>query len=140
MAQWKGTIPEGKTYSKPIISLDILPTAVAAAGGKVAANVDGVNLLPFLQGDKSVAPHDALYWRYDKQSAIRMGEWKLARHEKFGARLFNLANDPSEAKNLADEDLDKVAELTAAWDRWNSKNMKAHWGNNWHPPFEDKYW
>ena len=140
MAQWKGTIPAGKIYGKPVISLDILPTAVAAAGGKVAGNVDGVNLLPFLKGEKSGEPHQVLCWRYDQQSAVRKGEWKLARHEKFGVRLFDLSNDPGETKNLADEDLDKVAELTAAWDKWNSGNIKPHWGNNWHPPFEDKYW
>ncbi len=140
MVQWKGVLPEGKTYGRPVIALDILPTAVAAAGGKASANVDGVDLLPFLKGGKSGAPHESLCWHYDKQSAIRMGDWKLARHEKFGYRLFNLADDPGETKDLSTEDRDRVAELTAAWDRWSSKNMKPHWGNNWHPPFEDKYW
>jgi len=140
MALWKGKIPAGKTYSKPVISLDILPTAVAAAGGKVADNLDGVNLLPFLKGEKSGAPHDHLCWRYGNVSAIRMGDWKLSRHDELGIRLYNLADDPGEAKDLASEDVDKIAELSAAWDKWNSKNVKPLWETNFHPEWEKQGW
>ena len=41
MMQWKGMIPAGKTYEKPVISLDIHPTAVAAAGVKEGAGHGG---------------------------------------------------------------------------------------------------
>jgi arylsulfatase A-like enzyme len=140
MAQWKGHLPAGKTYEKPIIALDILPTAVAVAGGKVDDNVDGVNLLRYLENGKSGAPHDALCWRYDKQSAVRMGDWKLARHEVYGTRLFNLASDPGEKEDLAGENPDKVSELLAAWDTWNSKNIKAMWPSQPHPPWTEKFW
>ncbi len=140
MAQWKGQLPAGKTYDKPIISLDILPTAVAAAGGKVASNLEGVDLLPYVKGEKKDAPHDALYWRYDKQSAIRKGDWKLVMHEERGIRLFNLANDPGEAEDLAKENPDKVKELQAAWDRWNAANTKPMWGCGTHPEWEKHFW
>ena len=140
IVQWKGKLPAGKTYDKPVISLDILPTAVTVAGGKPGANVEGVNLLPFLKGEKTDLPHDALYWQYDKQSAIRSGDWKLVMHDERGIRLYNLADDPGEAKNLADEDLEKVAELTAAWDKWNAKNKKPMWGCGTHPEWEKNYW
>ena len=52
VVQWKGKLPAGKTYDQPIIQLDILPTALAAAGVEVKADwkLDGVNLLPFLEG------------------------------------------------------------------------------------------
>jgi arylsulfatase A-like enzyme len=82
MVQWKGHLPAGRIYDKPVISLDILPTAVAVAGGKVASNVEGVDLMPYLKGGRPGAPHDSLCWRYEQQSAIRMGDWKLARHEE----------------------------------------------------------
>lgn len=52
LMQWKGHLPAGKVYENPAISLDIHPTAVAAAGGSIPADakLDGVNLLPFLTG------------------------------------------------------------------------------------------
>src|ERR1019366_8870703 len=50
--QWKGRFPAGTVYDQPIISLDILPTSIAAAGGEPKADwkLDGVNLLPFIEG------------------------------------------------------------------------------------------
>ena len=57
MVQWKGKLPAGKVYDQPVIPLDILPTAVAAAGAQRAADakLDGVNLLPFLTGKSTAA-------------------------------------------------------------------------------------
>ena len=140
MAQWKGHLPAGKVYDKPVISLDILPTAVAAAGGRVSANVEGVDLIPHLSGQKAGSPHHALYWRYYKQSAIRMGDWKLARHDEYGTRLFNLASDPGEQNDLSAHNPDKVKELQAAWDKWNSRNVEPLWPATPHPPWTEKFW
>ncbi len=140
MMQWPGRIPAGKTYSKPIISLDILPTVVAAAGGKVDGKVEGVDILPYITGKKTGAPHDMLCWRFGKQSAIRMGDWKLSRHEEKGIRLHNLANDPGEKNDLAGEYADKVSELTAAWDRWNSRNVRAAWPIKQDAPWTNDTW
>src|SRR3954471_1518459 len=77
--QWKGHLPAGKVYEQPVISLDILPTAIAAAGSQPATDwqLDGVNLLPHFAGQNASAPHDALYWRFGPQGAIRQGNWKL---------------------------------------------------------------
>lgn len=54
---WPGRLPAGKTYDSPIITLDVLPTALAAAGAPQPQGLDGVNLLPYLEGQKSTAPH-----------------------------------------------------------------------------------
>ena len=64
---------------KPVISLDMLPTAVAAAGGEVKPDwhLDGVNLLPYLKKKDDGAPHPVLFWRLGPQWAVRMGNWKL---------------------------------------------------------------
>jgi arylsulfatase A-like enzyme len=124
-AQWKGKLPAGKTYNNPIIQLDILPTAIAAAGGTVdpAWKLDGVNLLPFLTGEKSDRPHDTLYWRFGDQWAIRDGDWKLV-VGNFGSRsgeLYNLAEDRSESHNRATEMPDKARALKAKWDVWSAE-------------------
>ena len=74
---WPGKLPAGKTYDQPVITLDILPTACAVAGAKADADFDGVNLLKHLTGEDTTAPHEALYWRFGPQKAIRKGKWKL---------------------------------------------------------------
>jgi arylsulfatase A-like enzyme len=132
MVQWKGKLPAGKTYEQPVIQLDIHATALAVAGvtppteGK---KLDGVNLLRFLSGEKTEAPHEALYWRFGQQMAIRKGDWKLVRHNgSKETELYNLKEDIGESRNLAAAQPDKVKELQTAWDRWNSELVAPGWG------------
>lgn len=143
MMQWKGTLPAGKVYDHPIIQLDLHPTALAAAGVELKSEwkLDGVNLLPYLSGANSKPPHDALYWRFGGQIAIRQGDWKLVKGaggvagattadrsaNTQGAELYNLAQDISEKNNLAAEEPAKLNELAAAWNRWNSELVEALW-------------
>lgn len=124
--QWKGKLPAGKTYENPIVQLDILPTALAAAGveAKPEWKLDGVNLLPYLTGEKTERPHDTLYWRNGDQWAIRHGGWKLVGGnggDKKNGELYNLADDVSESNNRAADMKDKVDELKSLWDRWNAE-------------------
>src|SRR5688500_2379028 len=78
---WKGHLAAGTTDARPIIQLDVLPTALAAAGvePRLDWKLDGVNLLPFLTGKAVGTPHDALYWRLGGMMAIRKGDWKLVK-------------------------------------------------------------
>lgn len=143
LAQWKGRLPAGKVEERPVIQLDILPTALAAAGGEIdpAWKLDGVNLLPYLTGEKAEAPHEALYWRFGGQIAIRKGDWKLVKAatseqpvgqlgfkgDPEGAELYNLANDLGEQTNLAEQEPAKVKELAEAWNAWNSELADYKW-------------
>ena len=134
MAQWKGHIPAGKTYDHPVISLDILPTALALAGSKPTPGdkLDGTDLLPFLTGENPAAPHDTLYWRFrfppDQPAlhrwAIRQGDWKLVKDGREPIALYNLAMDIGEAKNLAVNQPARVAALQAAYQRWDAMNKE----------------
>ena len=132
--QGKG-LPAGKVVDAPVSSLDILPTALAAAGIPVppGAALDGVNLLPFLTGKSKEAPHDALFWRYGDQMAVRQGDWKLVRTLEEGKNptltqgLYNLRNDIGERIDLSAAEPGKVTELQAKWDAWNAENIKALW-------------
>jgi arylsulfatase A-like enzyme len=123
--QWKGTIPAGKTYDHPVIQLDILPTCVAAAGGKVdpAWRLDGVDLLPYLTGKNAAKPHETLYWRFGEQWAIRHGDWKLVQGRDGGPQplLVNLTNDIGEQNDLSAEQPEKVKELRGLWEKWNAE-------------------
>ena len=127
LVQWKGKLPAGKVYDKPVISLDILPTAVALAGGKVASNVEGVNLLPHLKGEKSKSPHDKLFWRLCEKSGARVGDWKLVRNGDGTEKLFNLADDIGEKNDLASVKPEKLKELQTAYEEWDSKNIPPKW-------------
>jgi arylsulfatase A-like enzyme len=144
LVQWKGRIPAGRVDNRPVIQLDIHPTALAAAGVPIKPEwrLDGVNLLPYLTGEESGSPHAALYWRFGPQVAIRMGDWKLvkgvgsagiaglerrAAAGMEGAELYNLAMDIGETNNLATQTPAKVKELSAAWNQWNTDNVPAKW-------------
>jgi arylsulfatase A-like enzyme len=141
--QWKGHLPAGRVDDSPVIQLDILPTALAAAGVAIdpAWKLDGVNLLPFLTDPAQLAapPHEALYWRFGPQMALRMGDWKLVKARGGGdlqrdgrastdsAQLYNLRTDIGETENLAEQHPEKVQELAAAWNRFNSGMIEPAW-------------
>jgi arylsulfatase A-like enzyme len=141
LVQWKAKLPGGKTYDHPVIQLDIVPTALAAAGVEIKPEwkLDGVNLLPHLTGTRTAPPHDALYWRFGGQLAIRMGDWKLvkAREDKAplagkatldGAKLFNLASDIGEQTDLAAKNAEKLKEMSALWQKWNAELAEPTFG------------
>jgi arylsulfatase A-like enzyme len=138
LARWPGRLPAGKTYDAPVIQLDIFPTVLAAAGveSRPEWKLDGVDLLPHFSGEKPGAPHEALYWRFGAQMAIRRGDWKLVRYDQNAegmqgtspARLYNLAADIGESADLATEHPDKVKSLQADWDAWNAGNIAPLWG------------
>lgn len=146
LLQWKGRMPRAKTYDHPVIQFDIVPTALAAAGVAIQSDwkLDGVNLLPYLLGEKKGPPHEALYWRFGQQMAIRMGDWKLVKAPEnrdsevrrrrsedpaspSGAQLFNLTNDIGEKTNLAEKETDRVRMLESAWKSWNSQLEPPRW-------------
>ena len=128
LVQWKGRIPAGKVFDQPVIQLDLHPTALAVAGVKIPAeaDLDGVDLLPYLTGERAGAPHDALFWRFGEQRAVRKGEWKLTDLGD-GPRLFNLTADIGEKNDLAATNIAKVKELEADYRVWNAKNIGAKW-------------
>ena len=139
---WPGQVKPG-VFGLPVIQIDAHATALAVAGvaPKPEWKLDGVNLLPFLSGEKTGAPHEALYWRFGEQMAIRAGDDKLVRYDKnadtltgknnqgvTAGRLYNLASDPGETKDLAATMPDKVKALQSKWDAWNAGNVKPLWG------------
>ena len=133
LCQWKGKLPAGKTFTKPVISLDILATAAAVANvpPKKDRQLDGINLLPYLQGTVTKRPHQELFWRLDQKTALRQGDWKLLRNPRRGQdgqwQLFQLANDPGETSDLATSQTAKLQELKKAWKTWNDQMIDPVW-------------
>lgn len=108
---WKGTLPVGKVYEKPVTSLDIAATAIQLAGLKPDKALDGVNLMPFLLGKNNKSPHDILYWRWRSQAAIRKDNWKLVKLTDQKSYLFDLNSKEGENKNVLDSNPKVAAEL-----------------------------
>ncbi len=107
------------------MSLDIFATIAALANAPInpAKPLDGVNLIPYLTGLKTGAPHDSIYLRMPGRGvlAVRSGDYKLvALATDAPAELFNVSQDMAESKNLAGENPQVMKELEnkqAAWSR-----------------------
>jgi arylsulfatase A-like enzyme len=141
--RWTGRLDAGKVEQRPIVQLDVVPTALAAAGVPIAPEwkLDGVDLLPYLTEKKPGVPHDTLYWRLGGMMAIRRGEWKLVKTSEgplrkldpsvlsdlTGAGLYDLKTDIGETRDLAAEHPEKVRELSLAWQRWNATLAPPAW-------------
>jgi len=134
--QWMGALPAGKTYDRPVSTLDIVPTALAAAGVKAAPEMrlDGVNLVPFLKGDAAGDPHAQLFWRYLRRGiwAIREGDWKLVkmRGKNETPRLYDLSKDLAETTDLAARHPDRVKAMQAAYEAWARDLPQPLWSND----------
>ncbi len=141
IVRWKGKLPEGKVYDRPVISLDVVSTVLAAAGKPVgpADKLDGVNLVPYLTGAQSPPPlagggkgegepHPALFWRFHDQRALRQGDWKLVRANQDPRwRLYHLDRDIAEARDLSDREPARVKEMEEIWNAWNAELREPLW-------------
>jgi arylsulfatase A-like enzyme len=122
---WKGKIPEGRSYENPVISLDLAATFFELAGGKITSDVkfDGVNLMPFINAERSGIPHDSFNWRFTISAAIREGNWKLVRLPDRLPLLFDLSKDISEQNNVALQNLEITESLLKKLGQWDVKQM-----------------
>jgi len=111
IARWPGKINAGTVSEYVGAFWDIMPTFAEIAGAKAPAEIDGISFLPELLGEKQTKHHH-LYWEfYEKggKQAVRKGKWKAVRlnlHEDFygsPVELYNLNEDISESKNVADQ-------------------------------------
>ena len=128
IVRWPGVIASGKSIDAPVVLTDLVPTLLEAAGINLAKTVgplDGVSLLPLLKEGK--APQRSLFWHFPNYTnqggrpagAMRSEQWKIVENfEDSSVELYDLANDPSEQKDLAQQDPERAAKMQkelAAW-------------------------
>jgi arylsulfatase len=100
--------------------IDIVPTALAAAGAPVepppgAPPFPGLNLLPAFARDGAVT-REALYFSHEGNRALRMGDVKLVSAKRGGTwALYDLARDRGEQHDLAMEQPERVRAMAARW-------------------------
>ena len=144
MAQWPARLARGADYDYPVSSMDIFPTAVAAASTVATSaaeappdNLDGIDLLPYLNDAATGPPHRELFWRRGVVSAIRYvddtSDLKLIRVQGTTTWLFDMDADPYETTNLLDsgtlgaDELPTRVYLESALDTWEEETVEPLW-------------
>lgn len=141
VARWPGKIPAASISNEPTMTIDLLPTLVAYAGGVVLEEpkIDGKNISAVLEarpGAKS--PQEAYYFYWgDALHAVTSEKWKLhfphpylhiieggkdgkpgkGETRKIELSLFDLDADISESKNVADQNPEVVKKLQMLGDK-----------------------
>ena len=127
--KWPGVIRPGSLSAEPVISMDLYPTCLAAAGLPPRPNqhLDGLNLQALFTEETSLG-RQALFWHFPHynehpssvpSSVIRKGPWKLIEaFDPEGVELYNLADDLSETRNLAEQKPDLTRQLRAELNAW----------------------
>jgi arylsulfatase A-like enzyme len=125
IVSWAGRIPRGVTHDQVVISMDWLPTLLAAAGAAPdsAFPSDGRNLLPHLTGGLPPVARK-LFWRYkaNAQAAARDGDFKYLKIRD-NTFLFNVVEDPMERANLKERRKDVYERLAAEWKAWDASML-----------------
>jgi len=126
VASWPARWPQAARFDPIVSSLDIAATAMAMASASIgdAEPLDGANLDPFVRGERTAVPHEALFWRKSGTGsyAVRSGDMKLVK-DGGEPRLYNLANDPGETNDLLPGNTDIANRLATLWNAWNEHNL-----------------
>ena len=137
VVQWKGTIPAGRALDEPVIAMDIVATALRAAGFEMGAapKLEGIDLMPYMTGRKTGLKDRYLFWDNSVNWAVRDREWKLVSTSSRGGSprgrvngLFRLSNDKSESRDLAGAYPEVAKRLETALERWQAKNEAPRFG------------
>ena len=141
MMRWPGKLAGGKTYKHPVSTLDILPTCLQAAGFDMPAKdkLDGESFLVALKsGTPSPITKRPLFWQFQKQWAVRDGDWKLVKTSDYISRkptsrilqgplvkdrpmLFNLKKDPAEQHDVYEQNPRVVEQLSKLFRQWQKQ-------------------
>jgi arylsulfatase A-like enzyme len=141
LANWPGHISSGSVVDQPIHVVDMYPTLAGLAGASLGKSkpLDGLNVWPTIGAGKPSPRDEVVYGIEPFRAAVRQGDWKLVWQTTLPSKveLFNLAQDPSETTNLADQNPQKVAALqqrveSLARDAVQPLLMKEALGIVWH--------
>ncbi len=123
--RWGSKIKAGMDYKYPITSLDIFATISALSKSPTAKPLDGVNLIPYLTGEKSGPPHEYIYLRKldEGRYAVRHHDYKLLvfGKKKQYQELYNLAEDIGENNNLIKEEVEIAAKIDKERLKWDKE-------------------
>jgi arylsulfatase A-like enzyme len=136
--RWPGQGAAGRTIDTPISALDLRPTILAATGAKAShdAPLDGYDLAPLWSDPPRQPPAQlterVFYWRLGPHTALRDGRWKIVKQGTFrqpaeSFALFDLADDPTESRDLAASQPDVLKRLVARHARLDAQMVAPLW-------------
>jgi arylsulfatase A-like enzyme len=142
--RWPGRIPAGTTCPQIAGNIDVLPTFARLVGAELPSDriLDGRDITPLMFNAQAGPVREThLYFTANQTlAAIRQGDWKLIMapptnrkadqpgqkgKDSFDLVLYNLANDPAEATNVAENNPQIVAKLRAEAQR-SEAEIKEH--------------
>ena len=127
ICSWPGHIQPGRRDSTPVISTDIMPTILEAAGVAVPKDIDGKSLIRLLEGRRTHLKNRPIFWHYPHYhkggatpySSVRKGDWILIRKYETGTtELYNLKKDLAQTTDLSAERKCRVRRMSRILDRW----------------------
>jgi arylsulfatase A-like enzyme len=129
--KWPGVVEPGAVCHTPVTTPDFYPTMLEAAGadGNPDHQVDGVSIMPLLKGVGALK-REAIFWHYPHYgnqggtpgASVRKGDYKLINFfEDDRLELYNLREDPGEARNLTEARPDLARELKELLSAWQKK-------------------
>ncbi|MCP4311966.1 MAG: sulfatase-like hydrolase/transferase [Bacteroidetes bacterium] len=130
MISWMDKLPSDTIYNQPVSLMDLFVTALASSGIKEPPDrmIDGIDLMPYLNGQKDGSPHKALFWRTDFNKSLRQENWKLIWNTRDNqVFLFDLATDKAEEINLAPTHADLVVKLINEIILWEQELKEPAW-------------
>ena len=120
---WKGKLSKG-VYNKPVVSYDVFATAAAVAGVSIPDDrkMDSKNLLPYLLGEDTDAPHSHLFWQMGNlQWAVRSETEKAVNVSGKPTYLFDMSNDVMESIDLSQNNKEVTKSMEDIFYQWRNE-------------------
>ncbi|KPK85300.1 MAG: hypothetical protein AMS27_07655 [Bacteroides sp. SM23_62_1] len=128
--KWKGTLTPGGQYHEPVTLMDIFTTTFSSCNIPPPQNIplDGVDLVPYIYGQRTQLPHEYLFWRTDFNKTVRNGKWKLVVNSRDDfLELYDLEADKQEKCDLKDEYPEIVTHLLTKLADWETGIKPPLW-------------
>ena len=140
---WPDQIDPGLKFDKPVHHFDIFSTIASAANVQIPMDrkIDGVDLMPYIKGEKITNPHQTLFWRSGNHQAVLHENWKYLISKKEGTKwLFDTDQDPLERNNLININPEKTLQIESLLAMFNSEQANPLYSSSTElPVLIDKY-
>ena len=140
---WPDQIDPGLKFDKPVHHFDIFSTIASAANVQIPMDrkIDGVDLMPYIKGEKITNPHQTLFWRSGNHQAVLHENWKYLISKKEGTKwLFDTDQDPLERNNLININPEKTLQIESLLAMFNSEQANPLYPSSTElPVLIDKY-
>jgi arylsulfatase A-like enzyme len=117
IVRWPARIKAGQTSDFACAAWDLFPTAAEIALAKPPGKLDGVSMLPALEGKRQKNTHKLFEWESKETGAqaARMDDWKMVRTNSAAAfELYDLRNDIGEKQNVAEKNSSELKKIRSA--------------------------